>query len=288
MIGRREALEALRREVAGREFEFATVLEVTDAGPSGFLLHVRSVRRVHRHMLVVAADESSLSLDHAVGEPLPVADTQLWARGVCMWLMEQLDTGVLRWGQRVTLPEGGVAIDPMLGPAPANPWWVSPVPLDRPTKAGQRRLWRLARRTGRSRFTIVGDSIASERDPAPGGHLQDVGLDVRRGRAAHADGRLVQWLQLHLDDSGTSPPVGQLVVSRSDESEAVVVLAHLEFEPSVPERVVAELVLAGVHAAADAGARVIEHRSDNAEHLQRELPWQSEGGILRLRAADVP
>ena len=288
MIGRGEALEALRREVVGRQLEFATVIEVADGGPTGFLLHVRSGRRVHPHMLVVAADGSSLSLDHAIGEPLPVADTQLWAQGVRMWLIEQLDTGVLRWGQRVTLPQGGVAIDPMLAPAPASPWWVSPVPLDRPTGAGQRRLRRLARRRGRSHVTIIGGSIASEPDPALGGHLLDAGLDVRPGRAAKADGRLVQWLHLHLDDRGTPPPAGQLVASWRDESEDVVVLEHLEFEPSVPERAVEELVLAGVHAAADAGARVIEHRFDDVGQLQGDLPWQPEDGILRLRAADVP
>lgn len=286
MIGRGEALEALRRESLGRKFAFATVLEVTDGGPSGFLAHVRSGRRVHPHLLVVAGDESRLSLDAAINELLPVADAQLWARGVLMWLMVQLDTGVLRWGRRVTLPDGSVAIDPMLEPAPASPWWVSPLPLDRPTGAGSVHGddWR------DGRDAAVSKSSATA--PLPSRSRLRAGTCETRastcGRAAHTDGRLVQWLQLHLDDRGRSLPVGQFVVAWQDECEAVVVLECREFEPSVPVRAVEELLLAGVHAAADAGARVIQHRTDNAEHLQRELPWQSDDGILHLRAGDVP
>jgi hypothetical protein len=36
VVRRDEALHALRRKVTGREFEFATGLEVTDGGPAGF------------------------------------------------------------------------------------------------------------------------------------------------------------------------------------------------------------------------------------------------------------
>jgi len=249
VVDRDEALEALRHEVTGREFEFATVLEVTDGGPVGFLVRVRAGRRLHPHVLVLAADEQSLALDYLVGEPLQDDDVQLWAEGVVWWLMEQLDTGVLRWGRRITLPDGTVAIDPTLEPGPASPWRVGSVPLERPTRAGQRRLRRIARRQGRSHVVILGD-IRSEPDPAPGGHLRNVGFDVRPGRTAHAEGRLVAWLQLHLDDRGGSPPVGQLVVAWRDEDEAVVVLEGLECTASIPEGAVAELMLAGVHAAA--------------------------------------
>jgi hypothetical protein len=70
VVGRDEALRALRRKITGREFEFATVLEVTDGGPAGFLLRVRAGRRLHLHTLVLAADEESLSLDHGIGDPL--------------------------------------------------------------------------------------------------------------------------------------------------------------------------------------------------------------------------
>ena len=166
VLDRDEALQVLRREVAGREFEFATVLEVSDGGPGGFLLRVRSGQRLRPHTLVVAADERGLALDHSLGEPLPADDVQVWADGAVMWLMEQLDTGGLRWGRRTTLSDGTVAINPTLEPEPSSPCWISPVPLERPTRAG---------------------------------------------RAAHADGRLVQWLQLYLDDRIGSPPVAQLV-----------------------------------------------------------------------------
>ena len=296
-MDRDEALEALRREVSRRDFEGATVLEVTDGGPSGFLVHVRSGQRLHPHTLVVAADQSSLSLDYSTGDRLPAADVQLWADGLCLWLMEQLDTGALRWGRRVTLHDGTVAIDPMLAPEPAGPWWLSSVPLERPTQAGQRQLRRLAKRRRSQRAAMAGDSnhivtiggsIASEPDPTPGRHLRDAGFDIRPGRAAHTEGRLVQWLQLYLDDSGTSPPAGQLVVAWRDASQAIAALEHLECEPSVPDGAIEELMLAGVHAAADAGARVIEHRFNNAGHLEQGLAWQTEDGVRRLNTAAVP
>ena len=288
MLDRDEALQVLRREVAGREFEFATVLEVSDGGPGGFLLRVRSGQRLRPHTLVVAADEQGLALDHSLGEPLPADDVQLWADGAAMWLMEQLDTGVLRWGRRITLSDGTVAIDPTLEPGPSSPWWISPVPLERPTRAGQRQLRRVARRRRTSHVVMLGDSIGSELHPAPGGHLRDMGFDVRPGRAAHANGRLVKWLQLYLDDRIGSPPVAQLVVAWRDRSEVVAHLEHLECKPTVPEGAVEELVVAGVHAAADAGGRVVECRFDDAENLQGGLPWQSEDGVLRLHASDVP
>ena len=140
--------------MTGRAFEFATVLEVTDGGPDGFLLRVPSGRRRHPHTLVVAADERSLALDHSVGEPLHDDDVGLWAHWVVTWLTEQLDTGVLRWGQRITLSDGAVAIDPRLEPEPSNPWEISPVPLGRPTRAGQRQLQRLVR-DGQSRHVVI-------------------------------------------------------------------------------------------------------------------------------------
>lgn len=284
MVGRDEALTALRREVTGRELEFATVLEVTDGGPDGFLVRVRGGPRLHPHTLVVGADEQSLALGHSLGEPLPPDDVQLWT--LVMWLMEQLDTGVLRWGQRIRLTDGTVAIDPTLDPEPSNPWWVSPVPLERPTRAGQRRLRRLVRGRRRGSVVILGDRMGSEPDPAPGGQLRDVGFDVRQGRAAHTEGRLVQWLQLYLDDSVASPPAGQLVVAWRN-AKAVVQLEHLECKGSVPQGALQGLVLAGVQAAADAGAHVIEHRLD-VELRQLDLPWQREDGAMRLNAADVP
>jgi len=217
-------------------------------------VRVRSGQRLQPHILVVAVDAQSLALDHLVGELLQADDVQLWADGVVWWLMQLLDTGVLRWGRRITSSDDTVAIDPMLEPEPSSPWGISEVSLERPTRAGQRRLRRRTRRRGTSDVVILGDSIASGPDPAPVGHLGGLGFDVRPGRAAHAEGRLVGWLQLHLDDRGASPPVGQLVVAWLEESEAVVQLEHLGCKPSIPECAVEELVLTGVYAAADAGA----------------------------------
>lgn len=287
MVGRDEALDELRRLVTGRAFAFATVLEVADGGPDGFVLRVRGGRRLHSHTLVLAADERSLALDHSVGEPMHEADVGLWAQFVVTWLEEQLDTGVLRWGQRVTLSDGTVAIDPTLQPEPPSPWEISPVPSGRPTPAGQRQLRRLVRDKPSRHVVTLGNSIGSEPDPAPGGRLRDVGFDVRPGRAAHAEGRLIRWWRLYLDDSGRVPPTGQLVVAWRDASAGVAQLEHLETKPSVPRDAIEKLVLVGVHAAADAGAEVIEHRLDIG-HLQLHLPWQPHHGAMRLHAADVP
>jgi hypothetical protein len=288
VVGRDEALVALHREVAGHAFEYATGLDVTDGGPAGFLVRVRAGQRLRPATLVVAADEQSLALDHSVDEPLPVDDVEMWAFGVRTWLAEQLDTGVLRWGRRITLPDGTTAIDPSIHPGPASPWWVSPVPLLRPTPPGQRQLRRAARSRRGGGVVTLGGSIEFQPDPAPGGHLRHAGLDVRPGRAATAEGQLVAWLQLYLDDSGGSPPAGQLVVAFGEGSETVVQLEHLEYQPSAPRAAIEDLVLAGLHAAADAGARVIEHRLDDRDLLQSGLPWRPADGAMRLNAADIP
>lgn len=196
--------------------------------------------------------------------------------------------GVLRWGRRITLPDGTTAIDPSIHPGPASPWWVSPVPLVRPTPPGQRQLRRAARSRRGGGVVTLGGSIEFQPDPAPGGHLRHAGLDVGPGRAAKAEGRLVAWLQLYLDDSGASPPAGQLVVAWREGSETVVQLEHLEYRPSAPRAAIEDLVLAGLHAAADAGARVIEHRLDDRDLLQSGLPWKPQDGALRLNATDIP
>lgn len=149
--------------------------------------------------------------------------------------------------------------------------------MERPTPAGQRQLRRLSRQRGSRHISTVGDEIGRGPDPAPGGYLRSLGFDVRPGRTAHAEGRLIQWWQLYLDDGGPPPPVGQLVVAWLDGSETVARLEYLESDTSVARGGVEELVLGGVHAAADAGSEVIEHRLD-IEHLQLGLPWQPENG----------
>jgi hypothetical protein len=289
VVGRDEALHALHHKVAGHEFAYATVLEVTDGGPAGFLVRVRAGRRHYPHTLIVAADEQSLSLDHLIGEPLESDDAEEWADGVYYWLMEELDTGVLRRGRRVTLDDGTVAVDPSLE-ADTSPqrWDVSEVPLDRPTRAGQRRLLRTALRARRRSFVTIGDHVPHEPDPTPGGYLQETGFDVRPGRAAHAEGRLIRWLQLFRNDHHASPPLGHLVVSWRDEPDGVAQLEHLECEPQAHHAAVEQLTLAGVHDAADTGARWIEHRLDHAGDLDLGLPWQSATGVMRLSTADVP
>lgn len=296
MVRRDEALAALRREVEGRRFWSATVVEVTDGGVDGFVLRVRSGQRLDLHTLVLAADEDSLALDHAIGERLHTDDVQVWADGVVIYLMEQLDTGVLLWGRRITLEDGTVAIDPTLEPGPSSPFSVSSVPSQRLTEPAQRRVDRLGPldrlrllvRGGRGSVVVQVDPAELEPDPHPGGHLRDAGLDVRPGRAAHADGRLVAWLQLFLDDRGGAPPVGQLVVTWRDESAAVAQLEHLECRPAATRAATEEMVIAGLHAAADAGARWIEHRIGDIDRLELGLRWLSEGDVRRLDAAEVP
>jgi hypothetical protein len=280
-----EALRALQGELSGCAFGSATVLEVTDGGPGRFLVQVRWGRRIHPHTVVVAADEANLAHDHFLGAPLDADDAAAWARGVRIWLEEELDTGLLRWGQRITLDDGTVAIDPLLRPEDTSgPWYVAAVPLDRPTPAAQRRLRQL-RRDARQRHIVTLGAIETELDPAPGGLPSDAGFDVRAGQEATAQGRLISWLQLFPDSSGTSTLMGQLVASWQDAD--VAQLEHLEVLPQTPHDAVAELVLAGVHAAADAGARRIEHRLEVVDSLDLGVRWQSKTGVRSLDTYEV-
>jgi hypothetical protein len=294
VVGRDEALHALRRELIGREFAAASVLAVNDVAPVGFVLRVRAGRRIHPHTVVLAADERSLTHDHAWDEPLANDDAEQWAYRVALWLEEQFGSRVLDWGPRVVLADGTSAVDLRAEPEvmPSWPGDVSEVSLDRPTPAGHRRLRRLALRKGlglhRRAIVVMGDGFGSEPDPAPGGHLAEAGLDVRPGRAAVAEGRLISWLQLFAHDRGGAPPVGHLVVAWRDEVDAVAELEHLEYRPQAPHGAVEHLVLVAIHGAADAGARSIEHRLDDVAHLGPVLPWQAGNGVARLDAADIP
>lgn len=288
MVDRGEALEVLRQEVVGQVFASGTVLAVDEAGPVGFLVRVRAGRRIHPHTLRLAADQQSLTLDHSIGEPVADIDARSWAQGVALWLTEQLATGALRWGRRVTLPDGTVAIDPTLDPDPPSPWHVASLPLERPTADAQRRLLRMAKRRGTRHLVTIGDRIATEPDPTPGSHLLDVGFNVHPGRTAHTQRRLIDWLQLFDHDDLHASLIGQLVVSWQDEQAATAQLEHLEHVPSIPRGAVADLVLAGVHAAADAGARQVEYRLSDLGHVTAGLGWRQVDGIWTLDATELP
>lgn len=292
MVRRDEALRGLQRELTGRQFYSSTVLDVSDGGSAGFLVRVRSGKRLQPHVLAISADERSLAFDHGLDQPLSPDDVQEWTRGVVTWLMVELDTGVLRTGQRVTLEDGTVAVDPARDRVPTGPWYVTYVPLERPSRAGQRRirrrlLWRLAP-GGHRRVVTLGDDMEMEPDPAPGSYLSEVGFDVAPGRAICAAGRLVRWLQLFRDSSGGAAPIGQLVVAWRDQPQAVAALEQLELKPSATRGAIEELVLTGVHDAADAGARWIEYRCDDRSGLGPDLPWESVDDVPRLNVADVP
>jgi hypothetical protein len=294
LVARDEALSALKQQLTGREFSSATVLEVRDGGSAGFLLGVRSGRRLRPHTVVLPADEASLGFDYMLDEPLGTDDVDLWADRVAVWLMVELDTGVLRRGRRVTLDDGTEAVDPIgVRSHEPNPDWVSSVPLTLfplPRIRGPMAWWFVLRRVfrrGGVRVVTVEDGDAAEPDPAPGGHLLDAGLDARPGRAAYGDGRLIEWLQLS-SGGRASRWVGQLVVSWRDESEGIAQLEHLEYLSSAPADAIEELMLTGVHAAADAGARWIERQLDSDDQAVPDLPWETVDGLTRLDANDVP
>lgn len=81
----------------------------------------------------------------------------------------------------------------------------------------------------------------------------------------------------------SGPAGGEL----GDEPEAAQ-LPYLEVVPQAGQGAVDELVLAGVHAAGDAGARWIEHRIDGVESLGAGLRWQTMNGVRRLDTTEVP
>lgn len=303
MVAAADALRALRTQLTGYAFWRATALEVVHGGGERFLVRVRSDQRRRPHTVVVPADASSLAHDLFIGEPLEGDDAEAWADGVARWLQEEIDTGLLRWGQRIDLGDGTVAIDPMAGrPSRADdgagPWSIVAVPLDRPTAAAEQRLrrqfrWRLRLKSlltggGWTYVVAMGDDLDHEPDPRPGGALEEVGLDVTAGREAARAGRLIAWLQLYEHDDVRAQPLGHVVVRWEDAPGETAQLACCEVVDDPPIDALEALRLAGLHAAADAGARWIDDLLVPSPWHADGLPWQSHDGVRRLDADEVP
>jgi hypothetical protein len=117
---RDQALHELRRRLTELEFDYTTVLEIVDGGSSGFLARVRDSGQLTVHTLVLEVDPDGLGHDTGWSEPLPQDEVEAWVTVVTELLREELDTGVLQRGKRVTLEDGTVAIDPSLGVHPPS------------------------------------------------------------------------------------------------------------------------------------------------------------------------
>jgi hypothetical protein len=289
MVERRDALRAMQQQLIGRRFDSAAVLDVDDGGAQGFLVRFRTGQRLAANVVVVPADPLSLATDHSVAEPLDSADASDWAQGVSIRLEELLDTGLVVWGVRVHLADGTVAIDPTCEPETTDDVWeVSTVPLDRPGRTERRRIRWLAWRKRTRRLVVLGDEAASEPDPSPGTFLQAAGFDIGPGRRAHADGRLISWLQLYPDGSLDDDAVGQAVVVWRDHGEELAELQHLETSTDVPDEARNVLLAAAVNHAADAGARWLDTHHDIPELEKARSTTADADGRRRYDMANLP
>lgn len=195
---------------------------------------------------------------------------EAWCEDVQFWLMEELDTGLLARASRHR--EGEVialtAVAPP--PAPAEPdsdqVWIDHVPQFAPE---MRLPWqvhvRLALRTVLARLmgrrAALGWATWGPLDAEPGDGvrdgewLADAGMNPAAVRAIRDDGRLLVWLQA-LTDALEDQAVGQCAVVTTVDPQ-IVRMEVLETTSRAPEGLRDRLVLAGVHAAADEGARTV-------------------------------
>ncbi|MFX4287327.1 hypothetical protein ACQBJO_09675 [Janibacter sp. G349] len=195
---------------------------------------------------------------------------EAWCQDVHFWLMEELDTGLLaratrHWeGEMIAL----TAVAPQPVPTEPDPdeVWIDDVPQYAPE---MRLPWRvhlrLAARTVlarlRGRRAVMGWATWGPLDAEPGDGLRDgkwladAGMDPAAVRAIRDDGRLLVWLQA-LTDALEVRPAGQCAVLTTDDPH-VARMEVLEVTDRAPEGLRHRLVLAGVRAAADEGARTV-------------------------------
>lgn len=154
---------------------------------------------------------------------MPVDSTEQWADDLSGLLAEELNTGAARRARRT---RHGEIVELDLADAPdrfGDEYYVSRVPTD-------------------------GD---------PGRGLQDAGADLSWPRRELAAGRLLSWLQVHVNNERAEPVVGHAASAWAPGAETAR-LGALHVESGTPDRVAHALVHHAVHDAAEAGAsRVI-------------------------------
>lgn len=232
---------------------------------------------VHDHVVVVLRWRQDTSVyaiavplqpEGAHGDPglppgistgLPTTSLQEWVEEVVLWLMEELDTGLVRRATR--------------------------------TQVGD--LTFLT--TGGATDVLPEGYYVSTLYIGPGGgkgeHLADVGLDVSTARRVLSSGRLIVWLHAHVDNSRGEPFVGHAVVARPSADEAgdggqPARLEVLEVVPGTPGTVAAALAYHAVRDAIESGAQTIFSALDDP--ALEEVGFRRDGSTyLSLTSRDV-
>jgi hypothetical protein len=198
-----------------------------------------AVYAVHFHL--EPAEETDLP--HGVSTGVPVASLQDWVSEVVLWLMEELDTGLVRRSARmqvgdVVLLEAGVnAVDVL-----PEGYYIGDVNLG----------------SGRSN----------------GDHLKRDGLHTKVARHLLKQDRLLVWLHAYENNARGEPFVGHAVVSRPAPASTPEVrsgearLEVLEVAPGTPATVNAALAFHAVRSAIEMGAAKVATDLDDPSLTQ--------------------
>jgi hypothetical protein len=190
-----------------------------------------AVYAVHFHLEPAEYGEET-DLPPGVSTGVPVASLQGWVSEVVLWLMEELDTGLVRRSTRtqvgdvVLLRADGNTVDVL-----PEGYYIGDVHLG----------------SGRSN----------------GDHLQRDGLHTQVARRLLRQDRLLVWLHAHVDNARGEPFVGHAVVSRpvptrtADELSGSARLEVLEVVPGTPTTVNAALAYHAVRSAIEMGAEQV-------------------------------
>lgn len=151
------------------------------------------------------------------GVPTPAAAE--WVSEVSGLLMEELDTGATHWAVRRER-DGVIELDLEAGPPSRSAYYVS------------------------------------ETRSVGAWWLSEQGLDVEEAVAAAADGTLLVWMQMYVDNARGTPVVAQILIVRGDADRSARV-AKLQTVADVPLSDLTRLVHHALCATAEAGvARV--------------------------------
>lgn len=169
---------------------------------------------------------------------VPTQTAAEWVSEVSGLLMEELDTGATHWAVRRER-DGAIELDLEAGPPSRSAYYVSEA-----RSAGAR-------------------------------SLSEQGLDVEEAVAAAADGTLLVWMQMYVDNARGEPVIAQIVILRgSDERSARV--AKLQTVADVPLPDITRLAHHALCAAAEAGAArmssSLQHPALIAAGMQGEGP----------------
>lgn len=191
---------------------------------------------------------------------------EVWCENVGFWLMEELDTGLLARARRRRAGPEIVLTAPVPQTHDAPQVWVDEVPQFAPEVhlpwrihaplAARSVLARIRGRRAPMAWATWGSLDAEPGDGLRDGEwLGEAGMDPARVRAIRDDGRLLVWLQA-LTDALEDQAVGQCAVVTTVDPQ-IARIEVLETTNRAPEGLRDRLVLAGVHVAADEGARTV-------------------------------